>query len=102
MAGKKKQEDVQEEAAKVFLGETPAEDASEAVKDELATPEGIEGAREDKQAPAPFPGDGVNTGETTPQPGPRPGVTLPELESNPEVPGDANTIIRQQRREGEA
>lgn len=60
-------------------------------KDDVALPEGVRGAIEDlKRTKGPFPGDGTNTGETTPQPGPEAGVTLTQAESNPDVPTDAH------------
>jgi hypothetical protein len=51
---------------------------------------GIRGAREDAaRTKPPFPGDGVNTGETTPEAGPEPGVTVPVHELDPGVVADA-------------
>jgi len=59
--------------------------------DEVAVPANIRGAQEDaaRRTP-PYPGDGTNTGETTPQAGPESGVTAVQAESNPDVPFDAH------------
>lgn len=100
MAEKKgKNEDVREEAAEVYLGEKPAEDASDAVREELAKPRDVEGTREQiAERKAPFPGDGTNTGTVYHDTeGTRPGVTVPETESHPEVGGDADALIRDKR-----
>lgn len=95
----RQQEDVQEEAAQVVLGERPVEDASAAVREELAAPQGIQEAREEAARPTlPHPHDGTNTGQTNPQPGPRPGVTLAETEGDPTVPGNADTALAQRAR----
>ena len=37
----------------------------------------------------PYPGDGTNTGQTNPQAGPAPEVTLPVREVEPDAPADA-------------
>jgi hypothetical protein len=51
---------------------------------------GIRGAREDRERTSgPRPGDGVNTGETSPEAGPEPGVTIPVHELDPGVVADA-------------
>lgn len=60
-------------------------------EEERAVPENIRGAQEDAaQRQPPYPGDGTNTGETTPEGGPEPGVTAVHAESHPEVPPDAH------------
>jgi hypothetical protein len=52
--------------------------------------EGIRGAREDRaRTIPPYPGDGTNVGETTPEPGPEPGVTETIRELDPGVVADA-------------
>lgn len=86
-------------AAEVYLGEKPIEDASDAAREELANPTDVRGTREQMaERVPPYPGDGTNTGTVYHNTeGARPGVTIPETESRPEVPGDANAIDRERR-----
>jgi hypothetical protein len=83
MADRKARED---KAADKAAADKRAVDKAD--QESAAAPDQVDSAA-DQGRKMPFTGDGTNTGQIDPQPGPAPEVTIPTHELHPEVPRDA-------------